>query len=397
MKTIKTMKTKLCLSAALLALSLTARAATPEIDAGFPGGNIIVLGIEGDTVRVKQDLRDTKGNWFYWSFRVRGAEGRALEFQFEQDVVGYRGPAISADAGKTWRWLNAEPAKTLSKTFKYSFGPDEKEVHFSWSINYTEKELKAFLEKHKGHPALKIETLCKTSKSRNAELLRIAPPNPKTASKVLFTVRHHACEMMSSYVLEGILESILADTPDGRWLREHADFFIVPFVDKDGVEDGDQGKNRKPHDHNRDYTQGIHPTVRAIKEQVPAWLEGRPLFFLDMHCPSRTGKTAYFVKKNSGDNPLLIDNLKRFSAILEAEKKGPIPYKETNNRELKDPSDPNLKKSTAWGGGLPGVIFATTLEFPYSTATGVPVTVESSRLFGKDIARSLRLFLETTP
>jgi murein tripeptide amidase MpaA len=52
-------------------------------------------------------------------------------------------------------------------------------------------------------------------------------------------------------------------------LCEHADFFIVPPVDKDGVEDGDQGKNRKPYDHNRDYLQRIHREIQAITAQVP--------------------------------------------------------------------------------------------------------------------------------
>ena len=53
-----------------------------EVDAGFPGGNVIVDKIDGDAVSLHQDLRDTAGDWFYWQFRVRGAEGRTLTFQF---------------------------------------------------------------------------------------------------------------------------------------------------------------------------------------------------------------------------------------------------------------------------------------------------------------------------
>jgi murein tripeptide amidase MpaA len=41
-----------------------------------------------------------------------------------------------------------------------------------------------------------------------------------------------------------------ADTPEGRLARERFRFLAVPFMDKDGVEDGDQGKNRRPRDHN---------------------------------------------------------------------------------------------------------------------------------------------------
>ena len=41
----------------------------------MPAGNVVVEEIAGDTVRVRPDLRDTEGDWFYWAFRVAGAAG----------------------------------------------------------------------------------------------------------------------------------------------------------------------------------------------------------------------------------------------------------------------------------------------------------------------------------
>jgi len=49
---------------------------------------------------------------------------------------------------------------------------------------------------------------------------------------------------MASWALEGLIEEVLADTADGRWLRERVEFLMVSLMDLDGVEDGDQGKNR---------------------------------------------------------------------------------------------------------------------------------------------------------
>lgn len=389
-----------CILCSSLALAATGAQNAPKIDADFPGGNIIVLGIDGDTVRVKRDLRDTKGNWFYWSFRVRGAQGRTLQFQFaEKNWVGYRGPAVSTDGATTWRWLNDTPSKALGNSFKYSFGPEENEVFFGWSMNYTERDLNRFLEKHKKHPALNIRTLCKTDKGRDVELLRITGAKQKPAFKVLLTARHHACEMTASYALEGMIETVLSDTTDGNWLREHADFFIVPFVDKDGVEAGDQGKNRKPHDHNRDYVEGIHPTVRAIKKQVPEWLEGRPVVAFDLHCPSHKGQKVYFFvhsKKGPDGKPQKDDgpigkNTARYSAILEAGRKSPVPYKASSNR----PSVGHPGMCGSWAATLPNILFTATLELPYSTADDAVITAESARLFGKDMARALRAFLES--
>lgn len=53
-----------------------------QLDCNFPGGNIFVDKIEGDTVWLEQDIRDTEGFWFYWYFRIRGASRRALTFKF---------------------------------------------------------------------------------------------------------------------------------------------------------------------------------------------------------------------------------------------------------------------------------------------------------------------------
>ena len=52
------------------------------VDADIPAGNIIVNSVEGDVVKIRQDFRDTPGHWFYWAFRVRGAAGRTLTFDF---------------------------------------------------------------------------------------------------------------------------------------------------------------------------------------------------------------------------------------------------------------------------------------------------------------------------
>lgn len=44
-----------------------------EITENFSGGNIEVLKIDGNTVYLKNELRDTAEDWFYWAFCVSGA------------------------------------------------------------------------------------------------------------------------------------------------------------------------------------------------------------------------------------------------------------------------------------------------------------------------------------
>ena len=243
-----------------------------QIDTNFPSGNIIVEKIEGDTVNIRTDLRDTESWWFYWCFRVRGAAGKTLTFNFTEGApIGVRGPGMSLDEGATWTWLGKQPD---NKSFKYSFPPHADSVRFSFGMPYTEANLNTFLKRIGDNSALKKEILCQSRKGRDVERLRVGKIKDEPKFRVLLTCRAHCCEMMTSYVAEGLIESALADDKDGKWFRKNVEMLVIPFVDKDGVEDGDQGKLRRPRDHNRDYdTNAIYPETRAIQKFVPQWSE----------------------------------------------------------------------------------------------------------------------------
>ena len=116
---------------------------------------------------------------------------------------------------------------------------------------------------------------------------------------------------MASYCLEGILETVLSDSDDGSWFQKNVEVLAVPFMDKDGIENGDQGKNRKPHDHNRDYEgESIYPSVTALWKLIPEWSGGKLRFSMDMHCPYISGggnapggaENIYFVGGQSLEN-----------------------------------------------------------------------------------------------
>jgi murein tripeptide amidase MpaA len=118
---------------------------------------------------------------------------------------------------------------------------------------YVETNWREFLRDYVGRPEVKLETLGRTRKGRPVELLEISPPNGDADYQILITCRHHACETMANYALEGLIQRVLGDSTQGRSLRWRTKFCIVPFIDKDGVEEGDQGKLRAPHDHWLDY------------------------------------------------------------------------------------------------------------------------------------------------
>ena len=365
--------------------------ATPfAIDAQFPGGNVVVDKIDGHTVSLSPDLAGTTEPWFYWYFRVHGAGGRTLSFVFNKDYVGVRGPGVSLDAGKTWTWLGSAAVK--DGIFSYTFPAGADEVRFSVGMPYVRADFERFVAKHKENPYLEVGMLTKTPKGRDVVLVRVGDKNRTVPNAIAITGRHHCCEMMASYVLEGILAGALADDEAGRWLRAHADFLFVPFMDTDGVEDGNQGKNRAPHDHNRDYAGApLYREVAALKERLQAWAAGRPLVFLDLHNPAlKTDihETVHFLEPDDRHQAQRLDEL---TTLLERNQQGPIIYsRHTTMRFGTGYNRPTAGTSAGWAQSLPNTILGCTLETAYANAGGSEVNAHSARELGRDLTMALK-------
>jgi len=369
-------------------------AAEVTIDAAYPGGNIIFERIDGDNVYLRQDLRDTPAWWFYWNFRVRGAAGRTLTFRFtNNDVIDLQGPSVSLDEGTSWSWLGS--GSVSGATFTYTFGAEADSVRFCYAMPYQEADLLGFLAGHAGHPHLAVETLCQDRSGRDVERLRLGKIDGEPQYRVALTCRHHCCEMMASWVLEGILAAILAGDEDGQWFQQNVEVVAVPFMDKDGVEAGDQGKNRAPHDHARDYIdEPIYPTVQALREFLPAWSEGKLRIALDLHDPYIHDNKIFWVL--NPDEPYRA-NARAFLDHLDAVQQGPLTYSPANDTVWPSGWEGWDKTPMAWFRTVPGVTVSTALEMPYSTNAGMQVTPDRCRAFGQDIARAIRQYLLTDP
>ena len=267
-----------------------------QIHQNFPGGNIRVVEINGQEISLNNELRDTAGEWFYWAFCIEGAAGQTLTFRFPRTRLGYAGPAVSHDL-QNWTWLGTgeEP-----NAFTYTFSPDEHKVYFAHHMLYPTERFDALLARH----GLCAETLCLSRKGRAVPYLRFG----SGTRRILLTARHHACESPGNYVLEGVLESLITSPlPD-------TEVICVPFVDYDGVLDGDQGKNRVPYDHNRDYSpesEALYAEVAAIR----AFADAGVCYAFDFHAPYHTGRRndTVFVVRN---HPDLTAVYNRFSQLL---------------------------------------------------------------------------------
>ena len=372
---------------------------SPQIISDFPGGNIKVVKLGTDTIWLEPDLSETKGDWFYWYFKVNNMAGRTLTFQFTKENQFTRfGPSVSINDNTQWNWLGED--RVTDNAFTYTFAPRDSAAYFCTAIPYTQSQWEGFLDTLETKHLLDREILATSREGREIECYRIGR-YPEPRHRVLLTARHHACEMMASYVLEGIVASVLND-PELEYLRQNVEFMIVPFMDIDGVENGEQGKNRIPRDHNRDYEgTSLYPSTNAMRERVPEWAEEKLLIALDLHCPWIRGEYNEWIYLVGDANAVMAEEQKLFSEILEETNRGELGFRKSDflpfGSAWNTGSNNKLGKTFAqWAGSMDHIKLASTIEFPYGSVLGTPVSVENAREFGRSIAFAILEYLQYT-
>jgi hypothetical protein len=123
-----------------------------------------------------------------------------------------------------------------------------------------------------------------------------------------------------------------------------------------------------------------------------------------MHCPwirgggdgTSSNERLFFV---GGPSEEIWQNVQTFSKILQEVQTGPLVFHPRNNlphgQKWNTLAEP--RSFGRWAGTLPGVRIATTIEIPYANAAGTPVTPDSARAFGRNLARAMRRYLEAEP
>ena len=345
-----------------------------KIHSNFVGGNIVVDRVEDNTVYLERDLRDTEGDWFYWAFCVEGAAGKTLTFTFPSKTrVGRFGAAISHDLA-SWHWSESGSGNT----FTYTFAEDEDKVYFAHNMLYHPARFDAFCAEN----GLTQEAFCKSVKGRDLPAVRFGEGD----KWILLTARHHACEATGNYVMEGVIETLLTQLPQGYSV------LVVPFVDYDGVVDGDQGKNRRPHDHNRDYIET--PIYEVVEKMMAFGRESDLRYTFDFHSPWHMGaqNDYVFFSRSTGAMEPYADHF------------GEWMKEETENTEMKYTGEWDVGPNAQWNkegspnsknyfSRQPSVRLSVTMETPYFGVTdgmgkiSQESMLELGRAFGRCIVR----------
>ncbi len=362
-----------------------------EVAADYPGANIRVHRIDADGgIVVDPDQRGNLQSWFHWSFRLRGPAGRQVEIRFASDAyVGVRGPALSSDGGASWSWQDGQ-AGERRRAFRVVLPDHPDGVRCAFGMPYQVADWQRFVAARQD---VMPGTLCRSRSGREVPYLRCG--SPEASVFVLVTARHHACEAMASWALQGFIAAIASD----RALSQRMAVVAVPFADLDGVEDGDQGKGRAPHDHGRDYgVTSLYPETAAIRGAFHGWAAGRRTFVIDLHCPWIAGRYNQHIYQVGADDERLWEAQRRLGAVLAAERRGRLPYAVDKDLPYGTEWNTAPRGSAAlglrrWAGGQAGVVLSTAFEIPYADAEGTAVTTEGAVEFGADLARALNAYI----
>ena len=259
-------------------------------------------------------------------------------------------------------------------------------MRFATTIPYLEADLNACLAKH---PHLQRTILTQSRKGRNVPLVTVGSAGATLAFAV--TARHHAMEATASWVMEGMMEAAAADTAEGEWICSNLYSIFVPFMDIDGVEDGDPGKNRHPHDHNRDYIAELYPEVKAFKNLIRNETASKKLVYFDLHSPQVRGTDEHPAHDNfftMGPPPEMEHYWNDYrNALIEATKNDPIRFFGTWDQKWGErfnvpAKNPGEMKANHWLLTQPNILWiAGAWEFGYGRCGGL-VSREGLRKLG---------------
>lgn len=361
-----------------------------EVDTQIPAGNGIIHRVEGGRIDLSPDNRDSTRDWFYWHVRIRNCAGRNITLRFARPCcTTVRGAAVSRDQGRTWAWV---PEYVPYSEEVHIDAGNADELRVCLAFPYTLASLETFLQQLPATAPVRRRELCRTRKGRTVPWLELGAPRGTETCQIVITARHHACEMMANDVLEGILSEFL-DTPSLH--RTHR-LLVVPLVDLDGVEDGDQGKDRAPRDHNRDYDPPhVHPETAAVRAWIETETDERLAACLDLHCPFVVGEPnnqkLYFV---GSESETVWEKQQQLARRIEEQNRSPLPFSAVDAMPFGQGwnTADNYKQGLSfirWMIRTRPAGLSTTLEIPYADVKGHAVTPESARAFGRILGRTL--------
>ena len=218
----------------------------------------------------------------WWHFQISGlTPGKTIRFVCDHDpVAGDINPVYSTDK-VNWRRLDDENAP-------YKLTPDAETVWVARNIPYPYGKSVELANSLRGKENVQVSTLCKSEADHDVVMLRFTDTSvPDTDKKLIWIqARQHAFESHGSWIAHGFAQHLASE--EAKPLLQKAILYVVPIMDVDNVFKGSAGKDQKPIDFNRCWSDKLDRwnAVDAAINTINAQITTNPLIlFMDLHDP----------------------------------------------------------------------------------------------------------------
>ncbi|NBV25077.1 MAG: zinc carboxypeptidase [Proteobacteria bacterium] len=300
----------------LLTVAASTHAADLRVSTDFEGGSAKVESIDqaARVIRFMPDGNPQRGWSCWWYLRVDGVakdERLTLDLAASDRPTRNNGQDTSKPLASIWAmparatfstdgktWQHTAPGKKQDARILYEVTGTGGPLWIAWGPPFTPRDTDALLaEVEKQLPAAKSFELARTREGRPVRGLRVSEATTPNPPGIWVHARQHAWESGSCWVARGFTEWLAGDDADAKWLRTHAEVFVVPIMDVDNAATGNGGKEANPRDHNRDWDDHpVYPEVAAAQQRLRTLVkENRLAVFLDLHNPGPGDPTFFFV------------------------------------------------------------------------------------------------------
>ena len=206
-----------------------------SVNAAFDGGNIRVVGVDGDRVdlEIVTDHQSDFFQWFY--FRVAGAAGRTLTFRIVNAggsayPFGWPGYRARASTDRVlWRQADTGFAEGVLE-WRWTF--DTELAWFAYFAPYTMEQHEALVARIAARPGVTHRELGRSLDGQAIDYLRIG----SGSKQVWLYARQHPGESMAEWWMEGALDWLTSGA--AAPLLAAATVHVVPNMNPDGTKRG---------------------------------------------------------------------------------------------------------------------------------------------------------------
>ena len=209
-----------------------------QVNAAFDGGNIRLVGVDGDRVdlEIVRDAHSDFYQWFY--FRVAGARGRTLTFRIVNAggsayPFGWPGYRVRASTDRE-AWRQAETSYA-DGVLEWTWAADAELCWFAYFAPYPMERHDALVARIAARPGVAHRELGRSLDGQAIDCLSFGTG----AVPVWFYARQHPGESMCEWFMEGLLDAL---TDPGHAashvVLERGTVHCVPNMNPDGTRRG---------------------------------------------------------------------------------------------------------------------------------------------------------------